>query len=112
MPAATAWPCRTKFMGGKASRGGLLFTLSEAIADQLGESGKRGLGIGTFGLDFHRRALAGGKHHYPHDAFRIPPPPAAREPDLALVAARHVRELRRGARVQAEPVDDGCLEAR
>jgi hypothetical protein len=51
-------------------------------------------------------SAASGEHHHAHDAFRVDAPAAAREPDVALEAARHVGELRRGARVQPELVHD------
>src|SRR5690606_32659822 len=97
MPGDTACPWRTKFT---------LLALSEALRDELPQGLDRLLRVGSLGLDEHRRAPAGGEHHDAHDALRVDPPAAAREPDLGLESARDLGELRRGPRVQAELVHD------
>ena len=57
-------------------------------------------------------ADAGGQHHHAHDALGIDAAVAAREPDLAGIAARELGELGRGARMQAQLIADGhgCLD--
>src|SRR6266850_2718379 len=101
VPVETACPWRTKFIAAL-----VLFAFAESIAYKLQDRGERLLGVGAFGLDGYGGALAGGEHHHAHDAFRIDPPLVARDPDLRSERARGLGELRRGARVQAQLVDD------
>src|SRR5204863_5537476 len=64
------------------------------------------------GLDDDRGALAGGEHHHAHDALRVYPAAVARQPELARVAARHLRKLGRGPGMQAKLIDDQHFSAR
>src|SRR5258707_13478059 len=106
MPVETACPCRTKFIAMPCPGGLLLLAFAELIAYQLQDCVDRSLRVGAVRLDRDARALARREHHHPHDAFRVDPAPVARDPDVAGEGARRLRQLRRGARVQAELVDD------
>ena len=66
----------------------------------------RWLQSGAAGLDDDLGALGGRQHHDAHDALGVHPAAVAGEPDFALETAGELRELGRGARMQAELVDD------
>src|SRR6185436_8583214 len=103
MPADTATPCSTKFT---------LLPLVELARDQLLQRCERSFGVHPVGLDGDGGAFARGEHHHAHDALRVDAAAVARQPELALVAARDLGQLGRGPRVQAELVDDLYLSAR
>src|SRR5260221_655231 len=111
MPVETACPCRTKFIAMPCPGGLLLLAFAELIAYQLQDCVDRSLRVGAVRLDRDARALARREHHHPHDAFRVDPAPVARDPDVAGEGARRLRQLRRGARVQAERMGGGAQRA-
>ena len=65
-----------------------------------GDPGRRPA-LGARALGTARR-----QHHHPHDALGIDAPAVALDPDVAAVLAGHLRQLGRGARMQAQLVDD------
>src|SRR3990172_6335615 len=97
MPADTAMPCSAKFT---------YPPLVELVRDQSLQRGEGRIRVLALGLDRDRGAIAGGKHHHAHDAFRVHPAAAARQPEFALEAARDLGELGRSPRMQAQLVDD------
>src|SRR5262245_26806453 len=112
MPVETACPCRTKFTASGSASRFTSFAFAELVLDQPEDGGERGVGVLAVGLDLHRAADAGGEHHHAHDALRVDAPAAAREPDLALEAARQLSELGGSAGMQAQLVDDFRVGAR
>src|SRR5690606_31577817 len=118
MPAEAPAPCSAKLAPSQgvsnacsASRSGLptcasLFAFAELVADQRDQRAQRRIGILADGVDLDAAALSGGQHHYSHDALGVDAPAVARQPDVRLESAGGLGQFGRGARVQAQLVDD------
>jgi hypothetical protein len=78
------------------------------VFDQPHQGGHRFFVLLAFGQQMYIGAFAGSQHHDCHDALAVHQAfGAATNAYLAGVGARHADELRRGAGVQTELVDDG-----
>src|ERR1700682_6151146 len=116
MPPDTPMPCIVKqtLEGTARMPSGImaLLALVELVAEELLDGGARRFLVGPVGFQLDRGAQPRGEHHHAHDALRVHAPPVARDPHRALELGGHLRELGRGARVQAQLVGDldGALD--
>ena len=81
--------------------------ISEAVFDELGEACEHLFGVFAACLDVDRSALPGREHHDGHDAFTVGAALAGPDANTCSEAAADADELRRGACVQSQLVDDG-----
>src|SRR3569832_299422 len=126
MPRETARPWTEKVMVSppgrpKAKRGplggqdatrsartwGPSFALAELVDDQGGDRLEGFLLAFAVRLYDDFAAQARRQHHLAHDALRIHAPVAPAHPDIARITGGELRELRRGAGMQAQLIADG-----
>src|SRR5262249_37974130 len=103
-PGETPMPLRRR-MSARSRRGGGGL-LAKAGAHERHQRLDGGCLVDAFGADANGRAARRGEQQDPHDALAVHLARIARHPHLRLITRREVDELRGGACVHAELVDD------
>src|SRR5690606_21580775 len=83
-----------------------LLVLAEAVREQLGDRLVRRAGVVALDAKANAAAAGRGQHHQAHDALGVYRLAVELDPHLAVEFRGEIDQLRRGAGVQSELVDD------